>query len=260
MLAACRRAARARARNDGGDRGAGDGARRGARTRRPRASPPPYSSAWTSTGRCRRRRLGARRAARLPCLAPTLFVRGCCPHCGTRARRCLRRARRWCRARSRCMPVWSRARRSRLSVACGKTRRTSSTCASERAGARLARVAPIGAAALTAHRRGGGAEVRARRRGAAGEAGEATTELVVRRGGVAHTVVSWWEADLGGGATVSTAPGAGGLMRGHSWGNWPSSSRPAESASTPEPPTCSALATPTKGSRLISVVIPTLYS
>ena len=50
------------------------------------------------------------------------------------------------------------------------------------------------------------------------EAGEATTELVVRRGGVAHTVVSWWEADLGGGATVSTAPGAGGLMRGHSWG------------------------------------------
>ena len=50
------------------------------------------------------------------------------------------------------------------------------------------------------------------------EAGEATTELVVRRAGVAHAVVSWWEADLGGGATVSTAPGAGGLMRGHSWG------------------------------------------
>ena len=50
------------------------------------------------------------------------------------------------------------------------------------------------------------------------EVGEATTELVVRRAGVAHAVVSWWEADLGGDASVSTAPGAGGLMRGHSWG------------------------------------------
>ena len=45
------------------------------------------------------------------------------------------------------------------------------------------------------------------------EAGEATTELVVRRAGVAHAVVLWHALDLGGDASVSTAPGEAGDAR-----------------------------------------------
>ena len=45
------------------------------------------------------------------------------------------------------------------------------------------------------------------------EAGEATTELVVRRTGVAHAVVLWHALELGGDASVSTAPGEAGDAR-----------------------------------------------
>ena len=45
------------------------------------------------------------------------------------------------------------------------------------------------------------------------EAGEATTELVARRAGVAHAVVLWHDLDLGGDASVSTAPGEAGDAR-----------------------------------------------
>ena len=139
------------------------------------------------------------------CLALTLCVKGCCLRCGTRARRCLRRARRWCRERSRCMPAWSRARRSRRS-ACGATRHTGSTCAPTRWRTACARCV-CRSCPLTAHRRGGGAETRARRRGAAGGGGRGDDGARCPSGRRRARGCLWWEADLGGGATVSTAPG-----------------------------------------------------
>jgi hypothetical protein len=48
--------------------------------------------------------------------------------------------------------------------------------------------------------------------------GMSEVELRVRQSGTSHAVVSWFTLHLDENTSLSTAPGCGGLMRGHSWG------------------------------------------